>query len=325
MYKISLLDHNSGTKSGNGSDLQHKVPKSSSINPREPVEKKAVPAHLSEKGDKQRHFDTNLAGAQQPRADHQQGAGYQRLGVFAGCVTQNPVVEYRPHRRRDEEDSEITEESRYPSQATSSAHHQASNSHQFKTATQAGFPVGDRLVEEIEFQRGEWGVGSIAGITGADLFSLSQARNGHQQERPTELETESEMRSTFDAGGHQIESIGQATRRAEAYSQGTGLMIGNAIKGGSGAHAPLSTPEQISGKKSRDLIQPLKDEYVWSPEAGPMNETSTMQHETLAGYPNTAELSTLIGERMYDDHLRGLGDTLYISPNIRIWCFDGFL
>ncbi|KAJ3560764.1 hypothetical protein NP233_g10622 [Leucocoprinus birnbaumii] len=68
--------------------------------------------------------------------------------------------------------------------------------------------------------------------------------------------------------------------------------------------APFSTHEQISGRPS-DVIPEIQEEYVRSIvyEPGEMVATGG----TLPGYPGPAALSALIGERIYDEHMRAAG------------------
>ncbi|KAF9442809.1 hypothetical protein P691DRAFT_764860 [Macrolepiota fuliginosa MF-IS2] len=74
------------------------------------------------------------------------------------------------------------------------------------------------------------------------------------------------------------------------------------------ARAPPSTHEQISGTRV-DVIHPLREQYFRS--AAEMDDSETQMGSgaggVLPGYPNPAELNALIGERMYDDHMRAAG------------------
>lgn len=74
--------------------------------------------------------------------------------------------------------------------------------------------------------------------------------------------------------------------------------------------AQLSTREQISGKPS-NIIEPLREEYIKSVIDD--SNTSFGTGGTLPGYPSQAGLGVLIGERMYDDHMRAAGGT-YVRP-----------
>jgi hypothetical protein len=68
--------------------------------------------------------------------------------------------------------------------------------------------------------------------------------------------------------------------------------------------APLSTREHISGKPST-AIPAVREQYVRSiiNEPGEMVGTGG----ALPGYPGPAGLSALIGERIYDEHMRVAG------------------
>jgi len=73
--------------------------------------------------------------------------------------------------------------------------------------------------------------------------------------------------------------------------------------------APFSTREQISGNPA-DVTPAVKEQYMRSivDEPGEMLGTCG----SLPGYPGPVALSALIGERIYDEHMRAAGGKLSI-------------
>jgi len=73
--------------------------------------------------------------------------------------------------------------------------------------------------------------------------------------------------------------------------------------------APFSTHEQISGNPA-DVTPAVKEQYMRSivDEPGEMLGTGG----SLPGYPGPVALSALIGERIYDEHMRAAGGKFFI-------------
>ena len=86
--------------------------------------------------------------------------------------------------------------------------------------------------------------------------------------------------------------------------------------------APFSTHEQISGKPS-DVAPAIKEQYVRSivNEPGEMVGTGG----SLPGYPGPAALSALIGERIYDEHMRASGGIFSINSTFTCLLIISFL